>query len=391
MGTEKVKFSASLFKSAALLFLSGGFFVLSAQAAQNAQKSKELRVGLLSRESEDSLGMCARGRLMALQKLHEESPQLKIEIEEKKFQSASFLKSLNELIQSSDVNFKKPDVLMIPDDETLLGQAEPLVTAQHVPIVFPGSADSQSSFHLSPYIFPMGASVRLLARRSVSYMERSLEVKRLILLREVSSDRDLLWTAQIQSALAQSSGKVRLQEELRLSPGEALQEAIKTISSRHPDIIFASLPAASLVQLVSQLKAASLSTPVFAPYGRFDTNSELARGDEWVGHFVVSDYSPEDPHKRVQVFVDDFKKKHSGELPNREAALCYDSLLFAAKAALARTSKESLREPLLRIHDFEGLMGPRIYSSSLGLMRNVYLLRTQKEGLRLMEASPLKP
>jgi ABC-type branched-subunit amino acid transport system substrate-binding protein len=324
--------------------------------------------------------MCQAGRVLALKKTKKFYPYLKIEWIERTFNAAGFLASFKSMAESSD----RPDVVMIPGEEAYLGLLEPLLPTFKMPLVFLGSANAEAAFHLSPYIFSMGASAKHFAHSTAEFLIGHLKIKRVVIVRESTSDLDLLWSAQLQSALDRRSRSVKVQEIL-LNPGADLGALAQQVLKERPEIIFLAVSKSSLIRILAQFKLSSLSVPVIAMEDRFDF-SDAASVDARVGHYAVSDYSAQDIAKKMRLFVEEFKRDNEGKIPDREAALCYDSLLFLAKAA--QQSKGSLREGLSKVTDFDGLMGRRVPSSNRGLMRDVYFLQTQREGTRFLKKFP---
>lgn len=286
----------------------------------------------------------------------------------------AFVKAVNET--------PKPDVFILPPDETLIGLLEPIIESSKVPVIFPASLNALVEFESINHLYSMGSSARFLAQKSIEMMEQQLSVKKLYIIRESLSDLDLIWTTQFAKHLSQKSS-IKIHKEFALSGADHLSKAIEEIEKMKPDLLFAAIPSSTLAQLMMQLKLKGLTTPIMTPVDRFVVN-EVPAPDR-VGHYLVSDFHLEDPKKRTRNFLSNYAKANEGLLPDREAALCYDAVLWLKQANLLVTKSTPMREALNQIKDLKGLMGPRHYSKDLGVMRNVYFSRTQAEGFRLIK------
>lgn len=142
---------------------------------------------------------------------------------------------------------------------------------------------------------------------------------------------------------------------------------LKRIAASSPDILF--LPSYYNEVPLQLREARKLGIKV--PFLGSDNWSspelvKLAGGDA-EGATYCNHYAPEVRVDAVARFVTPYKNKY-GETPDDVAALTYDSfkLLAKALAGAARLDRESIREALSKIREFEGVTGKMTFKEGSG-------------------------
>ncbi len=135
--------------------------------------------------------------------------------------------------------------------------------------------------------------------------------------------------------------------------------ALTAIRAARPDAILVPSYYAEAALICQQARDLGLNIPLLGGDG-WEAPELLAIGGKAVeGTYYVSHFAPDRRSPEVQEFVEKYRAKHGGEMPNGGAALAYDTTLMLAAAIQRAGSTEgpSIRDALATTLNFDGITG----------------------------------
>lgn len=137
-------------------------------------------------------------------------------------------------------------------------------------------------------------------------------------------------------------------EESYATGDQDFSAQITTIKGKNPDVIFVPDYYSTVSLIAKQVRNQGIDKPMLGADG-WDEIANNA-GDEVVGCYYSNHYSPDADDAEVKSFVEKYKAKYKGEIPNALAALGYDSTYIIADAikAAGSTDPDAIADAMMK-------------------------------------------
>ena len=236
-------------------------------------------------------------------------------------------------------------------------EAAPIAQGSHIPMVSPSSTNPEVT-QRGPYIFrgcfidPFQGAV--LAKFALN----SLHSHRVGVLSSVSSAYSVGLAKYFAEPYVAAGGVIAIAQ--KYSEGDKdFKAQLTAIRAAGVDAIFVPGYYTEAALIAKQARELGLAIPLFGGDGWEAPQLLVIGGTAVEGCYYSTHYSPEDPAPLVQQFVQAFKARWGGEMPDAMAALGYDSALMLADAIKRAGSTEGarIRDALAATKGFAGVTG----------------------------------
>ncbi len=112
--------------------------------------------------------------------------------------------------------------------------------------------------------------------------------------------------------------------------------------------------------IARQAKELGLTVPMLGGDGWDSDKTVEIGGDAVNGNYFSNHYAADDPSPKVQGFIQKFKDKFNGQVPDAMAVLGYDAagMLYSAMQRAGTTSdRQKIRDALAQTKDYDGISG----------------------------------
>ena len=134
---------------------------------------------------------------------------------------------------------------------------------------------------------------------------------------------------------------------------------LTTLRSARPEAVFVPGYSADVALICQQARELGVSVPLFGGDG-WESPELLALGGTAAnGTYYVSHFAPDRAAPEVAQFVEAYRARHGGDLPNGAAALAYDATLVLVEAIrrAGATTGPQVRAALAETREFPGVTG----------------------------------
>ncbi|WML50418.1 ABC transporter substrate-binding protein [Neobacillus sp. PS3-34] len=167
---------------------------------------------------------------------------------------------------------------------------------------------------------------------AANFASKSLNVKNAAVLIESSSDYSKGLASAFKKSFKENGGKI-VSEEAYVTKDTDFHAILTKIKSSNPEFIFLPGYYEEVGLIVKQARELGIDVPIMGGDGWDSPKLVEIGGKEALNNtFITNHYSSGDKDKKVQDFVDAFKKKYNGKSPDAFSALGYDSAYFLADA-----------------------------------------------------------
>jgi branched-chain amino acid transport system substrate-binding protein len=147
---------------------------------------------------------------------------------------------------------------------------------------------------------------------------------------------------------------------------------IARIKEANADFLFLPNYYADVTEQVKQVRQAGLKIPFLGSDDWSAPNLMATGGQDIEGAYHSGHYAPDQKVPSIAAFVELFKKRHAGEVPDDVAALTYDATMLLRQVLSTATApdREAIRDAFSRLTTYEGIMvkiegGKRIFVTSI--------------------------
>jgi branched-chain amino acid transport system substrate-binding protein len=236
-------------------------------------------------------------------------------------------------------------------------EAAPIAQGSHIPMVSPSSTNPEVT-QRGPYIFRVCFIDPFQGAVLAKFAVNSLHAHRVGVLSSVSSAYSVGLAKYFAEPYVAAGGVIAIAQ--KYSEGDKdFKAQLTAIRAAGVDAIFVPGYYTEAALIAKQARELGLAIPLFGGDG-WEAPQLLEIGGTAVeGCYYSTHYSPEDPAPLVQQFVQAFKARWGGEMPDAMAALGYDSALMLADAIKRAGSTDGarIRDALAATKGFAGVTG----------------------------------
>jgi branched-chain amino acid transport system substrate-binding protein len=191
-----------------------------------------------------------------------------------------------------------------------------------------------------------------------NFAKKTLKAQKVAIFTDVKSDYSKGLAKFFKEGFVKAGGQVV--SELDYNGGDKdFKGQLTAIKSANPDGVFVPGYYTDAALICIQAKEVGINVPLFGGDG-WESDKLTEIGKEAVeGNYFSTHYSPEAGTDKGKAFVEAYKKRFNGKLPDAMAALGYDSalVLFDAIKRAGTTEGPKVREALAATKDFDGATG----------------------------------
>lgn len=177
------------------------------------------------------------------------------------------------------------------------------------------------------------------------YSIEQLKAKTAAILFDNTNDYSVGMKDNFKSEFEKLGGKIVVEESYATGDKDFNAQLTK-IKTGNPDVIFIPDYYNTVSLIAKQVKQNGINVPMLGADG-WDEIANNA-GEEVVGSYYSNHYAADAKDADVEKFVNNFKAKYNGQIPNALAALAYDATYILAEAiqAAGSTEPEKIKEAM---------------------------------------------
>jgi branched-chain amino acid transport system substrate-binding protein len=236
-------------------------------------------------------------------------------------------------------------------------EAAPICQQNKIPMISPASTNPTVTQE-GDYIFRVCFTDTFQGAALANFASGTLNAKKVAVLTDVKSDYSKGLAKSFKEKYVSSGGHIGI--ELDFNGGDKdFKGQLTAIKSDAPDAIFLPGYYNDVALICIQAKQLGMNIPIFGGDG-WESESLLSIGkDAMEGHYFSTHCSPDQGTPEMVGFVESYKKRFNGKLPDAMAVLGYDSarVLIDAMKRANSTEPAALRAAIADTKDFSGASG----------------------------------
>jgi len=236
-------------------------------------------------------------------------------------------------------------------------EAAPVCQSNSIPMISPSSTNPKVT-ETGAFIFRVCFIDPFQGTVMANFATNTLKAKKVAIFTDVKSDYSKGLAKFFKEGFAKSGGQVV--SELDFNGGDKdFKGQLTTIKGAAPDAVFVPGYYTDAALICIQAKEIGLNVPLFGGDG-WESDKLIEIGKDAVeGNYFSTHYHPEVGSPKSKAFVDAYKKRFNGKLPDAMAALGYDSAMILADAIkrAGATDGAKIRDALAATKDFDAVTG----------------------------------
>lgn len=236
-------------------------------------------------------------------------------------------------------------------------EAAPICQQNKIPMISPASTNPTVTQE-GDYIFRVCFTDTFQGAALANFASGTLNAKKVAVLTDVKSDYSKGLAKSFKEKYVNSGGRIGI--ELDFNGGDKdFKGQLTAIKSDAPDAIFLPGYYNDVALICIQAKQLGMNIPIFGGDG-WESESLLSIGkDAMEGHYFSTHCSPDQGTPEMVGFIESYKKRFNGKLPDAMAVLGYDSarVLIDAMKRANSTEPAALRAAIADTKDFSGASG----------------------------------
>jgi branched-chain amino acid transport system substrate-binding protein len=236
-------------------------------------------------------------------------------------------------------------------------EAAPICQKDGVPQISPSSTNPKVT-ETGDYIFRVCFIDPFQGTVMANFAKKTLKAQKIAIFTDVKSDYSKGLAKFFKEAFTAAGGQIVA--ELDFNGGDKdFKGQLTTIKGAGPEGVFVPGYYTDAALICIQAKEIGLNVPLFGGDG-WESEKLTEIGKQAVeGTYFSTHYSPDAGGPKGKAFVDAYKKRYNGKLPDAMAALGYDSAMILADAIKRANSTEGakIRDTLAATKDYDAVTG----------------------------------
>lgn len=207
------------------------------------------------------------------------------------------------------------------------------------------------------------------------FMTENLKFKKAAVLRDVKSDYSMGLSDVFAAELKKMGGEVVI--DVSYQEGDIdFKSQLTSIKAKKPDVIFVPGYYNEVALLAKQLKELGMPQTLLGGDGWSSPKLYEIAKEAMTGHYFSNHYTTESTAPKTAEFVKNYKLKHK-EDPDVMAALGYDAVFLLAEAIknTKTLTRETIREELSKIKDFDGVTGKMSMDENRNAVKSAVIVK----------------
>ncbi|MBM3457079.1 MAG: ABC transporter substrate-binding protein [Armatimonadetes bacterium] len=263
--------------------------------------------------------------------------------------------------------------------------AAPKCQAASIPMVTPASTNPQVT-EVGDYIFRICFIDPFQGSVMAKFAINTLKKKRAAILFDQNSDYSKGLSKFFRDTYTQSGGHIV--SEKAYSKGDTdFNGQLNAIKTANPDVLFVPGYYTEVGTIARQARDLGITAPLLGGDGWDSPKLFEGAGDKLEGCYFSNHYSSESKDERIVKFIDAFKQKYNGEIPDAMAALAYDTAMILADAVqrAGGTEGAKLRDAIAATRDFAGVTGKITLDQDRNATKPAVVLQITGEKFKYVE------
>ncbi len=256
-------------------------------------------------------------------------------------------------------------------------EAAPICQQNKIPMVSPSSTNPKVT-ETGDYIFRVCFIDPFQGTVMANFATKTLKAKKVAVFTDVKSDYSKGLAKFFKEQFAKNGGQIVA--ELDFNGGDKdFKAQLTAIKGANPDGVFVPGYYTDAALIAIQAKQLGLNVPLFGGDGwESEKLAEIGK-DAVEGHYFSTHYSPEVGSPTSKKFVENYKKRWNGKVPDALAACGYDSALVLVDAMKRAGSTEGpkVRDALATTKDFEAVTGRITLSPQRDAIKSAVILQVK--------------
>jgi branched-chain amino acid transport system substrate-binding protein len=236
-------------------------------------------------------------------------------------------------------------------------EAAPICQQNKIPMISPASTNPTVT-QQGDYIFRVCFNDKFQGGALANFASGTLNAKKVAILTDVKSDYSKGLAKNFKEKFTSNGGTIGV--ELDFNGGDKdFKGQLTAIKENAPDAIFLPGYYNDVALICIQAKQLGMNTPIFGGDG-WESESLLSIGkDAMEGHYFSTHCSADQGTPEMTAFVEAYKKRFNGKIPDAMAVLGYDSAMVLVDAIKRANTTESkaLRDAIAATKEFAGASG----------------------------------
>jgi branched-chain amino acid transport system substrate-binding protein len=236
--------------------------------------------------------------------------------------------------------------------------AAPIAQKAGVPMLSPGSTNPKVTQE-GDFIFRACFTDRFQGDAMARFAIENLKLKKFAILYPNNSDYGVGLRDYVKESLTKSGLTVVAEESYAEKADKDFRGQLTKIKAAGPEAIFVTGYYTEAGLIASQARQLGLNVPLIGGDG-WDSPVLVESGGEAIeGAYFTNHYSPDEDRPEVKAFVDAYKAKFKGKIPDAMAVLGYDAMKLSVDAIKRAngTDHKAVRDALASTKGFPGVAG----------------------------------
>jgi branched-chain amino acid transport system substrate-binding protein len=238
--------------------------------------------------------------------------------------------------------------------------AAPIAQKAGVPMLSPGSTNPKVTQE-GDYIFRACFIDPFQGEAMARFGMENLKLKKFAILYPNNSDYGVGLRDYVKAAVAKAGAgfSIVAEESYAEKADKDFRGQLTKIKAASPEAIFVTGYYTEAGLIASQARQLGLNVPLIGGDGWDSPVLVESGGQAMEGNYFTNHYSPDEDRPEVKAFVDAYKAKFNGKIPDAMAVLGYDAMKLAVDAIkrAGNTDRKAVRDALASTKGFPGVAG----------------------------------
>jgi branched-chain amino acid transport system substrate-binding protein len=256
-------------------------------------------------------------------------------------------------------------------------EAAPICQQNGIPMISPASTNPKVT-ETGDFIFRVCFIDPFQGTVMANFATNTLKAKKVAVFTDVKSDYSKGLAKFFKEGFAKAGGTIAA--ELDFNGGDKdFKAQLTAIKSAAPDGVFVPGYYTDVALICIQAKQLGLAIPFFGGDGWESDTLVKIGGDAVEGHYFSTHYAADAASPKVTAFVESYKKRYNGKVPDAMAALGYDSAFFLADAIkrAGTTEGAKLRDALAATKEFDAVTGKMTMNAQRDAVKSAVILQVK--------------
>lgn len=248
------------------------------------------------------------------------------------------------------------------------------------PMISPSSTNTKVT-EQGDYIFRVCFIDPFQGEVMAKFAYETLGVAKVAVLRDVASDYSVGLGDEFVSTYRKLGGEIVGDESYRKGDVD-FRAQLTSMKDKGAGAIFVPGYYNDVGLVAQQARALGLAVPLLGGDGWDSPKLYEVGGKALEGSYFSNHYSVEDPSPRIKSFVEAYKKRFGGEVPDGLAAQGYDAMMVLGEALKRATddSSEALRDAIAATTNFDGVTGNITMDANRNAQKPAVVLKVGEGG-----------